>query len=105
VEGAAKQILPQGIGTLQGEALNVSQYGFFSDPRCADVVAVFVLYVILAILTRVLAPHTVLSSLPVALLGGLSPRGCVRRGKFAVCRHWDVYDDGHRAEEWNHVIR
>jgi HAE1 family hydrophobic/amphiphilic exporter-1 len=65
VEGAARQILPPGVqGELQGGSY-ISQYG----PRP---VAVFVMYVILAILYEsYLHPITVLSSLPVALLGGL----------------------------------
>jgi HAE1 family hydrophobic/amphiphilic exporter-1 len=71
VEQTAKQILPQGIvGTLQGEALTFRNT--VSDLAVLMLVAVFVMYVILAILYEsYLHPITVLSSLPVALLGGL----------------------------------
>ncbi len=71
VEGAAKQILPPGIqGSLQGEALTFRNT--VSDLAILMLVAVFVMYVILAILYEsYLHPITVLSSLPVALLGGL----------------------------------
>jgi len=71
VEKTAKQMLPQGVrGSLQGEALT------FSDTvRSLTILmflAVFVMYVILAILyENYLHPITVLSSLPVALVGGL----------------------------------
>ncbi|MGB7865142.1 MAG: efflux RND transporter permease subunit [Candidatus Sulfotelmatobacter sp.] len=71
VEQTAKQILPPGIqGSLQGEALVFQNT--VSDLAILMVVAVFVMYVILAILYEsYLHPITVLSSLPVALLGGL----------------------------------
>jgi HAE1 family hydrophobic/amphiphilic exporter-1 len=71
VEGAAKQILPPGmVGALQGEALTFRNT--VSNLAVLMVVAVFVMYVILAILYEsYLHPLTVLSSLPVALLGGL----------------------------------
>jgi len=71
VQQAAKQILPPGIqGSLQGEALVFQNT--VSDLAILMVVAVFVMYVILAILYEsYLHPITVLSSLPVALLGGL----------------------------------
>ena len=71
VEKAAKQILPPGIqGSLQGEALVFQNT--VSDLAVLMLVAVFVMYVILAILYEsYLHPITVLSSLPVALLGGL----------------------------------
>ncbi len=71
VEEAAKQIRPTGIvGTLQGEALTFRNT--VSDLAVLMLVAVFVMYVILAILYEsYLHPITVLSSLPVALLGGL----------------------------------
>ncbi len=79
VEKAAKQVLPAGIrGEFQGEALT------FRDTVSSLIIlmflAVFVMYVILAILYEsylhpitVLSslPVTVLSSLPVALVGGL----------------------------------
>ena len=71
VESTAKQILPPGIvGALQGEALTFRNT--VSDLAVLMLVAVFVMYVILAILYEsYLHPITVLSSLPVALLGGL----------------------------------
>jgi hydrophobic/amphiphilic exporter-1 (mainly G- bacteria), HAE1 family len=71
VETAAKQILPSGVqGSLQGEALTFQNT--VSDLVMLMFVAVFVMYVILAILYEsYLHPITVLSSLPVALLGGL----------------------------------
>src|SRR6202043_1882194 len=71
VEETAKQILPPGIqGALQGEALTFRNT--VSDLAVLMLVAVFVMYVILAILYEsYLHPITVLSSLPVALLGGL----------------------------------
>jgi hydrophobic/amphiphilic exporter-1 (mainly G- bacteria), HAE1 family len=71
VESAAKQILPSSVqGALQGEALTFQNT--VSDLAILMVVAVFVMYVILAILYEsYLHPITVLSSLPVALLGGL----------------------------------
>jgi HAE1 family hydrophobic/amphiphilic exporter-1 len=71
VESAAKQILPLGVqGRLQGEALT------FRDTASNLVIlmglAIFVMYVILAILYEsYVHPITVLSSLPVALVGGL----------------------------------
>ena len=71
VEKAAKQILPSGIlGGLQGEALTFRDT--VSSLAILMLLAVFVMYVILAILYEsYLHPFTVLSSLPVALVGGL----------------------------------
>jgi len=71
VQQAAKQILPGDIqGSLQGEALVFQNT--VSNLAVLMLVAVFVMYVILAILYEsYLHPITVLSSLPVALLGGL----------------------------------
>jgi HAE1 family hydrophobic/amphiphilic exporter-1 len=71
VETSAKQILPPDVhGELQGEALTFRNT--VSDLVALMLVAVFVMYVILAILYEsYLHPITVLSSLPVALLGGL----------------------------------
>ena len=71
VEASAKQILPPGVrGALQGEALTFRNTA--SDLVVLMFVAVFVMYVILAILYEsYLHPITVLSSLPVALVGGL----------------------------------
>jgi HAE1 family hydrophobic/amphiphilic exporter-1 len=71
VEDTAKQILtPDVQGQLQGEALIFRNT--VSDLLVLMLVAVFVMYVILAILYEsYLHPITVLSSLPVALVGGL----------------------------------
>jgi hydrophobic/amphiphilic exporter-1 (mainly G- bacteria), HAE1 family len=71
VKASAKQILPAGVqGSLQGEALVFQNT--VSDLAVLMLVAVFVMYVILAILYEsYLHPITVLSSLPVALVGGL----------------------------------
>ena len=71
VDSAAKQILPADVqGGLQGQALTFRNT--VSDLAILMLVAVFVMYVILAILYEsYLHPLTVLSSLPVALLGGL----------------------------------
>ena len=71
VDRTAREILPPGIqGSLQGEALVFQNT--VSDLAILMLVAVFVMYVILAILYEsYLHPITVLSSLPVALLGGL----------------------------------
>ena len=71
VEKAARDTLPPGVqGALQGEALTFRNT--VRDLAILMLVAVFVMYVILAILYEsYLHPITVLSSLPVALLGGL----------------------------------
>jgi len=71
VEKTAKEILPADIrGELQGQALTFRNTA--SDLVKLMLVAVFVMYVILAILYEsYLHPITVLSSLPVALVGGL----------------------------------
>jgi hydrophobic/amphiphilic exporter-1 (mainly G- bacteria), HAE1 family len=71
VEATAKQILPSGIrGSLQGEALTFRNT--VSSLGVLIILAFFVMYVILAILyENYLHPVTVLSSLPVALFGGL----------------------------------
>ena len=71
VQKAAKEILPADVhGELQGQALTFQNT--VSDLAVLMLVAVFVMYVILAILYEsYLHPITVLSSLPVALLGGL----------------------------------
>ena len=71
VENTARQILPIDVrGSLQGEALTFRDT--VSSLTILMVLAVFVMYVILAILyENYLHPITVLSSLPVALVGGL----------------------------------
>jgi hydrophobic/amphiphilic exporter-1 (mainly G- bacteria), HAE1 family len=71
VEDSAKGILPPEVrGSLQGEALTFRNT--VSSLAVLMLVAFFVMYVILAILyENYLHPITVLSSLPVALFGGL----------------------------------
>ena len=71
VEESAGQILPPEVrGSLQGEALTFRNT--VSSLAILMLVAFFVMYVILAILyENYLHPITVLSSLPVALFGGL----------------------------------
>ena len=71
VEDAAKQIVPQGVqGGLSGEAETFRET--VASLTVLMALAVFVMYVILAILYEsYLHPITVLSSLPVALVGGL----------------------------------
>src|SRR5207237_8985320 len=68
---AARQLLPIDVrGSLHGEALTFRDT--VSSLTILMVLAVFVMYVILAILyENYLDPITVLSSLPVALVGGL----------------------------------
>jgi HAE1 family hydrophobic/amphiphilic exporter-1 len=71
VEKSAKEILPPDVrGGLQGEALTFRET--VTSLTILMGLAVFVMYVILAILYEsYLHPITVLSSLPVALVGGL----------------------------------
>ncbi len=71
VEKSAKEILPPDVrGNLQGEALTFRET--VNSLTILMGLAVFVMYVILAILYEsYLHPITVLSSLPVALVGGL----------------------------------
>ncbi len=71
VERAAKDMLPHDVrGSLQGQALTFRET--VSSLAVLMLLAVFVMYVILAILYEsYLHPITVLSSLPVALVGGL----------------------------------
>ncbi|MEA2417652.1 MAG: hypothetical protein QOI58_4309, partial [Thermoanaerobaculia bacterium] len=68
---AASQVVPTGVqGSLQGDAATFQST--VSNLVALMFVAIFVMYVILAILYEsYLHPITVLSSLPVALLGGL----------------------------------
>ncbi len=71
LEDTAKQILPLDVrGSLQGQALTFRDT--VTSLTILMALAVFVMYVILAILyENYLHPITVLSSLPVALVGGL----------------------------------
>jgi HAE1 family hydrophobic/amphiphilic exporter-1 len=72
IESTASQLVPLGMrGSLQGEALTFRQT--ITSLTVLMVLAIFVMYVILAILYEsYLHPITVLSSLPVALVGGLA---------------------------------
>ncbi len=71
VEDVAEEILPPGIrGSFQGEALTFRQT--MSSLPILIALAVFVMYVILAILYEsYVHPITVLSTLPTAMVGGL----------------------------------
>ena len=102
VEKSAKEILPPDvIGSLQGQALTFRNT--VSDLVVLMLVAVFVMYVILAILYEsYLHPITVLSSLPVALVGRSAHLVAVQGGSFAVCLYWHVHADGNCQKERNH---
>ncbi len=71
IERTAAEIVPPAVrGSLQGEALTFRDT--VRDLTLLMILAVFVMYVVLAILYEsYLHPLTVLSSLPVALVGGL----------------------------------
>ncbi|MEI8371286.1 MAG: efflux RND transporter permease subunit [Planctomycetota bacterium] len=71
IERTAAEVVPASVrGSLQGEALTFRDT--VRDLTMLMILAVFVMYVILAILYEsYLHPLTVLSSLPVALVGGL----------------------------------
>jgi HAE1 family hydrophobic/amphiphilic exporter-1 len=71
IENAARQILPAHIkGQFQGEALTFRQT--LGSMTWLMILAVFVMYVILAVLYEsYVHPVTVLSTLPTALVGGL----------------------------------
>jgi HAE1 family hydrophobic/amphiphilic exporter-1 len=72
IESAAKETLPIAIrGDLQGQALEFSKT--VKSLVVLMILAVFIMYVVLGILYEsYLHPITVLSSLPVALVGGLA---------------------------------
>lgn len=72
IEKAAAEVLPPTVrGELQGEAKTFTE--MVQNMAILMVVAVFVMYVILGVLYEsYLHPITVLSSLPVALVGGLA---------------------------------
>jgi HAE1 family hydrophobic/amphiphilic exporter-1 len=71
IQSAAAEVVPQGVrGTLMGEALTFQNT--VRDLTLLMLLAVFVMYVILAILYEsYVHPLTVLSTLPTALVGGL----------------------------------
>ena len=104
-ETTAKQILPPGVeGALQGEALIFQNT--VSDLAILMLVAVFVMYVILAILYEsYLHPLTVLSSLPVGSARWTTDTLAVWRRSLAVCVYRNVHAHGNRQEEWNHDRR
>jgi HAE1 family hydrophobic/amphiphilic exporter-1 len=72
IENTARQVLPASVqGSLQGDALTFRQT--IRSLVILMILAVFVMYVILGILYEsYLHPVTVLSALPVALVGGLA---------------------------------
>tara|TARA_Y100001933_G_scaffold263114_1_gene323387 strand:+ start:46760 stop:49954 length:3195 start_codon:yes stop_codon:yes gene_type:complete len=72
IQAAAAEVLPPTVrGELQGEAKTFTE--MVQNMAILMVVAVFVMYVILGVLYEsYLHPITVLSSLPVALVGGLA---------------------------------
>jgi len=78
IDETARNLVPLGMrGSLQGEALTFQQT--VKTLTILMVLAVFVMYVILAILYEsYLHPITVLSSLPVALVGGLATLALAR---------------------------
>ena len=91
-------------GRLQGEALTFKDT--VASLTILMVVAVFVMYVILGILYEsYLHPITVLSSLPVALVGGLGTLVALREESVAVRVHRHVHADGDREEERHHDRR
>ncbi|MGD0388788.1 MAG: efflux RND transporter permease subunit, partial [Tepidisphaeraceae bacterium] len=71
MENAAATLVPQGVrGSLQGEAKDFAE--MISELAILILLAVFVMYVVLGILYEsYVHPLTVLSALPVALVGGL----------------------------------
>ena len=99
ITNAAKQIVPITIrGSLQGEAETFSDT--IGSLIILMLVAVFVMYVILGILYEsYLHPLTVLSSLPVALVGGFGDTDDLRAGgvSLRLCRH--VHAHGNREEK------
>lgn len=72
VEGVAKEVLPNHLrGTFQGEALTFKET--MQSLTILMLLAVFVMYVIMAILYEsYIHPITVLSTLPTAMVGGLA---------------------------------
>ena len=104
IDSRPPQIVPaHRCGEFQGEALTFQRDG--RQPDVLMVLAVFVMYVILAILYEsYLHPITVLSTLPTALVGGLlTLSGCFRQAESVALRvHRHVHADGHREEERHH---
>ena len=105
VEKAAKQILPPGIlGGLQGEALTFRDT--VSSLAILMLLAVFVMYVILAILVREL-----LASIHGALIasgragGRTADTVALRGGSLSLRLHRHVHADGNRQEKRHHDRR
>ena len=101
----AAEIVPSGVrAELQGEALTFSRT--VTSLTILMALAVFVMYVILAILYEsYVHPLTVLSTLPTALVGGLLTLDPLWAGSVAVRVRRHVHVDGHREEERHHDRR
>jgi len=81
---------------------NLQQHGH--QPDDSDALAVFVMYVILAILYgSYVHPLTVLSTLPTALVVVVDAGFCLAR-KLRSTRLWHVHVDGDCEEERDHVV-
>ena len=102
---AAAEVVPPTVrADLQGEALTFRDT--VRDLTVLMVLAVFVMYVILAILYEsYLHPLTVLSTLPTALVGGLADALSFWRTGFALRIRRHVHADGHRQKERHHDRR
>ncbi len=100
---ASAEIVPstQARASLQGEAQTFRNT--VSDLTILMALAVFVMYVILAILYEsYVHPLTVLSTLPTALVGGLLTFSTSLENRLIALRiRRDVHADGHREEERN----
>ena len=102
ISKAAAEIVPPTVrASLQGEALTFRDT--VRDLTILMALAVFVMYVILAILYEsYVHPLTVLSTLPTALVGGLLTLYHFRRAGVALRVRRHVHADGHREEKRNH---
>ncbi len=102
---ASAEIVPPTLrASLQGEALTFRDT--VRDLTLLMALAVFVMYVILAILYEsYLHPLTVLSTLPTALVGGLATLLVFRRASVALCFYRHVHAYGHRQKERHHDRR
>ncbi len=99
------EIVPPGVrAELQGEAQTFSRT--VTSLTILMGLAVFVMYVILAILYEsYVHPLTVLSTLPTALVGGLLTLIVFGAGGVALRVRRHVHVDGYREEERNHDRR
>ena len=102
ISKAEAEIVPPTVrASLQGEALTFRDT--VRDLTILMALAVFVMYVILAILYEsYVHPLTVLSTLPTALVGGLLTLYHFRRAGVALRVRRHVHADGHREEKRNH---